>query len=110
MPPFKFKFTAHPQHDAEGFTVMDAKCRGCTPDEMCPRSGHCERYESPLRDIYGIAAEYINQQPINLAAHRAIRSIDALVASYGQPVKLSEMTDAELNEVHSDWLRRGRAE
>jgi hypothetical protein len=63
--PFKDRYTRDPQHDSEGFTLygqadactgMDAKCRGCRPDEMCPRSGHCERYMSPLRKTHGIAA------------------------------------------------------
>jgi len=54
--PFKAKFTATPQHDAEGFTVQDAKCVGCAPADMCPRSGHCERYMSPIRETHGIPA------------------------------------------------------
>lgn len=46
----KTKFTRDPQLDSEGFTMNDARtCYGCTPSEMCPRSGHCERYDSPLR-------------------------------------------------------------
>lgn len=45
----KNKFTRDPHLDAEGFTVSDARCVGCGPHEMCPRSGHCERYDSPLR-------------------------------------------------------------
>lgn len=217
MSPFKFKFTAHPQHDAEGFTVMDAQCRGCTPDEMCPRSGHCERYMSPLRDVYSIAAHMIHSLPwcdacqsYHSAAapgcfitrheelHRVFGKSPVLAAPYGNPkgwqevdgvklppvdtwaaddeishssveekkavaehflngpwvtprsfiaaartfkrpnhlmtteelyaelmepkptidniaeepvpVKLSEMTDEELNEVHSHWLRNGRSE
>lgn len=47
---FKDKFTQDPQLDGEGFVVLDAPCRGCRPDESCPRSGHCERYDSPLRE------------------------------------------------------------
>lgn len=58
--PFKDKFVSNPEQDAEGFTVLDAKCRGCTPDEMCPRSGHCDRYMSPLRETHGIAAWMIH--------------------------------------------------
>jgi hypothetical protein len=25
------------------------ECLGCASDEMCPRSGHCEHYDSPVR-------------------------------------------------------------
>lgn len=46
----KTKFVVNPHLDSEGFLMADARCRGCGPDEMCPRSGHCERYDSPLRD------------------------------------------------------------
>lgn len=49
----KTKFTANPQLDSEGFTMADARCRGCEPHEMCPRSGHCERYDSPQRVTLG---------------------------------------------------------
>lgn len=45
----KTKFTRDPQLDSEGFVDPAAACRGCEPDEPCPRSGHCERYNSPLR-------------------------------------------------------------
>lgn len=47
---FKDKFVTVPELDSEGFTDHAAKCRGCSPTDMCPRSGHCERYDSPLRD------------------------------------------------------------
>lgn len=53
---FKTKFVAEPQLDAEGFVMLDAPCLGCGPADMCPRSGHCQRYQSPLRDVFGIAA------------------------------------------------------
>lgn len=43
------RFFVNPQHDSEGFTMPEAKCVGCAPEDMCPRSGHCERYDSPLR-------------------------------------------------------------
>lgn len=58
--PFKDKFSATPQHDSEGFTMMDARCVGCGPEDMCPRSGHCERYESPIRETHGIPAWMIS--------------------------------------------------
>lgn len=45
----KSKFTRDPQLDSEGFVDHSASCRGCGPAEPCPRSGHCERYNSPLR-------------------------------------------------------------
>jgi len=47
----KTKFVVNPHLDSEGYVILDAPCRGCGPDEMCPRSGHCERYDSPLRFI-----------------------------------------------------------
>lgn len=47
----KTKFTAQPQLDSEGFLDTTARCRGCAPEDQCPRSGHCERYDSPLRFI-----------------------------------------------------------
>lgn len=65
--PFKDKFTANPQQDAEGFTVQDAKCVGCAPADMCPRSGHCERYMSPLRETHGVPAWMVN----SVAGHEA---------------------------------------
>lgn len=45
----KSKFTTNPHLDSEGFTMADARCHGCAPNEPCSRSGHCERYDSPLR-------------------------------------------------------------
>ena len=47
----KTRFTAGPNLDSEGFVMADARCHGCSPNEMCPRSGHCERYSSPLRCV-----------------------------------------------------------
>ena len=38
----KYRFTATPHLDSEGFVMHDAKCFGCGPDEMCSRSGYCE--------------------------------------------------------------------
>jgi len=58
--PFKDKFTVNPQQDAEGFTMPDARCHGCAPADMCPRSGHCDRYMSPLRETNGIPAWMVN--------------------------------------------------
>ena len=46
----KDKFTVNPQLDSEGFIELFAPCRGCRLGEPCPRSGHCERYNSPLRE------------------------------------------------------------
>ena len=46
----KTKFTAQPQKDSEGFTDYEARCLGCPNSAPCPRSGHCLRYNSPLRD------------------------------------------------------------
>lgn len=45
----KTKFTANPQLDSEGFMNSSASCLGCDGNEPCPRSGMCERYNSPLR-------------------------------------------------------------
>ena len=49
----KTRFTRDPQKDSEGFTDHAAKCVGCRPEDMCPRSGYCERYDSPLRNPPG---------------------------------------------------------
>lgn len=45
----KSKFTRDPQLDAEGFVDYKAECHGCHTRDACPRSGHCPRYNSPLR-------------------------------------------------------------
>jgi hypothetical protein len=57
----KTKFTVNPHLDSEGFVMEDARCRGCGPDEPCPRSGHCERYSSPLR--WGYAPWAVTLEP-----------------------------------------------
>lgn len=68
---FKNKFVHAPQHDSEGFTVMDAKCRGCEPADMCPRSGHCDRYMSPLREAHGIPAWMVSDLNDRLAVAKS---------------------------------------
>lgn len=54
----KTKFTVNPQHDSEGFTDYTAPCCGCSTEDMCPRSGHCLRYDSPLRIPHGGSVHY----------------------------------------------------
>ena len=59
----KTKFTRDPQLDSEGFLDTAARCRGCAPGESCPRSGHCERYDSPLRFITQDGTTIISETP-----------------------------------------------
>lgn len=103
--PFKDKFTATPQQDAEGFTVMDARCVGCAPTDMCPRSGHCERYMSPIRETHGIAAHMV--KPIRYDKAGFINStVDAMmqqVRSYKNPEGWREVDGVELP--HITWGR-----
>jgi len=121
------KFFVNPQHDSEGFTMSDAKCVGCAPDEMCPRSGHCERYNSPLR----LAADYgpLEVRTMAWLMQGQQDKGDALRACYGgfehptgrspnppgwqeldgvklPPITWAEVSDEELEQRFQAWLHQ----
>jgi hypothetical protein len=99
----KSKFTRDPQLDSEGFTLPDARCHGCAPTEPCPRSGHCERYESPLRE--------------NLAQGNPTGWQHATCSLDGEPERTvalppvsvwAQLPDDLVERGHAAWLRSGR--
>ena len=71
----KTKFLRDPQLDSEGFLDTAAPCRGCRPEDMCPRSGHCANYD--LRHhIYGISSA-MGDTPFNYGQMN--RAMDARI-------------------------------
>jgi hypothetical protein len=101
MTEFKAKFTVGPQHDSEGFTMSDAKCRGCAPDEMCPRSGHCERYDSPLRYHESIAAQMGIELPLSHSNPHGWQEVDGVQLP---PITWADYSDDELEYQFQQWL------
>lgn len=96
---FKDKFLRDPQLDAEGFTMMDAKCCGCAPTDMCPRSGHCERYMSPLRATHGIPAWMVDHVTSQQAAYgRAAAAFAEHTAEMAEAKALVEQADRAMSE------------
>lgn len=75
----KHRFVVNPQHDSEGFTNYQAPCVGCGPTEPCWRSGHCERYNSPLRFVEPVVLTVDVAKMIE--AHEAARESSALCIS-----------------------------
>jgi hypothetical protein len=82
----KTRFTDHPQLDSEGFTMADARCHGCAPSEMCPRSGYCERTYSPLR--YGAMPDPVDQYPQRAADGNSYRYHAAGLPAGGDRITL----------------------
>ena len=88
------RFTISPQLDSEGFAASydagnNSRCYGCTPDEMCPRSGSCEFYASPLRVDHSVV--YVDHTMMELAnAHndglvlRRCPSVDELLSDHNK--------------------------
>lgn len=95
----KHRFTATPQQDSEGFTDYQAVCVGCGPTEPCWRSGHCERYDSPLRFLEPSVivpplrpAEDVLTVDVGamIEAHEAARESNALVLEDGREMPYCE--------------------
>lgn len=124
----KHKFTANPQQDSEGFTDYQAVCVGCGPNEPCWRSGHCERYDSPLRFIEPVVLTV--DVAAMVEAHEAARESNTLHLEDGRSmpycaqckcwhfpsaghaadieVHAHELHTAHIAELDA-WLRRGRS-
>lgn len=102
MSPFKFKFTALPWCDSEGF-----------PSEIADMqvSSVWLQMHNQLHRQYDAAREATcPSKHWNDGTDICADCGTDLNPGEPQPVKLSEMTDQELNEVHSHWLRNGRSE
>jgi hypothetical protein len=105
----KTKFVVNPHLDSEGFLMADAHCRGCSPDEMCPRSGHCERYDSPLRftvsEMYDrmVNTEIGKEVLARMSNPKGWQEVDGVKLP---TITWAERTDEELEAAFQEWQQR----
>lgn len=110
----KSKFTRDPQLDSEGFLdqyQMAYGCHGCAPDEPCPRSGHCLRYDSPLRymvvsDLNEVVVEPRNLDYTNPHLNVGYRTVPADLVGFQNPKGWQEVDGVSLPSVW-DWAEEG---